>query len=120
MTTGIFSAPANSIALAAVNNLSTRLTKLDNLTGLTAINSSIVSNVLIINYGTNNGQSIFVNPTANFSLVLTGVLTSILNAVYKLEIFISGKFYCTGITVNGSSIPMTAVGGMANIACIST
>ena len=112
----LFSAPANSVALAAVNSLPTRLSKLDNLSGLAAINSSISSNVLTINYGANNGQSIFVNPTANFSLVLTTVPISIINAVYKLEIFISAKFYCTAVTVNGSSINMTAVGGFSNIA----
>ena len=113
---GTITLAANSVALAAVANLSTRLTKLDNLTGLTAINSSIVSNVLTINYGTNNGQSIFVNPTANFSLVLTGVPTTILNATYKLEIYCSAKFYCSSITVNGTSLTMVAVGGFSNIA----
>ena len=116
VTTGTISVPANSLGLATVNGLVSRLTKLDNLTGSTAINSSIVSNVLTINYGTNNGQTIFVNPTANFSLVLTGVPTTILNAVYKLEIFISAKFYCTGITVNGTVLTMVAVGGFSNIA----
>jgi hypothetical protein len=83
---------------------------------LIAINSSIVSNVLTINYATNTGQSIFVNPTANFSLVLTGVPTTILTAIYKLEIYCSAKFYCSSITVNGTSLTMVAVGGMANIA----
>ena len=116
VTTGTITLAANSLGLATVNGLVSRLTKLDNLTGSTAINSSIVSNVLTINYGTNSGQSIFVNPTANFSLVLTGVPTTILNAVYKLEIFISAKFYCTGITVNGTVLTMVAVGGFSNIA----
>ena len=116
VTTGTITLAANSLGLATVNGLVSRLTKLDNLTGSTAINSSIVSNVLTINYGTNNGQTIFVNPTANFSLVLTGVPTTILNAVYKLEIFISAKFYCTGITVNGTVLTMVAVGGFSNIA----
>ena len=116
LTAGTISAPANSIALAAVNNLSVRLTKLDNLTGLTAINSTISSNTLTINYATNSGQSIFVNPTANFSLVLTNVPTTILNAVYKLEIYCSAKFYCNAITVNGTVLTMVAVGGFSNIA----
>ena len=116
VSSGTITFAANAVALAAVNGLSTRLTKLDNLTGSTAINSTISSNTLTINYATNNGQSIFVNPTANFSLVLTAVPTTILNAVYKLEIFISAKFYCTAVTVNGSSISMTAVGGFSNIA----
>ena len=30
--------------------------------------------------------------------------------------YITGKFYCTGITVNSTVISMVAVGGMANIA----
>ena len=77
---------------------------------------TITSNTLTINYGSNNGQSIFVAPTANFSLVLTNVPTSSVQAIYKLEIYITGKFYCTGITVNGTLLTMTAVGGFANIA----
>jgi hypothetical protein len=28
---------------------------------------------------------------------------------------ITGRFYCTGITVNGTSLTMVAVGGFANI-----
>ena len=45
-----------------------------------------------INYTNNNGQSIFVTPTANFSLVLTNVPTSAVNAIYKLEIYCSARF----------------------------
>jgi heme A synthase len=78
--------------------------------------STITSNILTINYASNNGQSIFVTPTANFSLVLTNVSTGILNAIYKLDIYISAKFYCTGITVNGTVLTMNAVGGLVNIA----
>jgi len=99
-----------------INGLGSTLAKLQNLTGSTAIVSTITSNVLTINYANNNGQSIFVTPTANFSLVLTNVSTSTLQAIYKLEIYITGKFYCTGITVNGTVLTMNAVGGMANIA----
>ena len=116
VSSGTVSLPSNSLGLTTVNGLASRLTKLDNLTGSTAVNSSIVSNVLTINYGTNSGQTIFVAPTANFSLVLTGVPTTILTAIYKLEIYCSAKFYCTGITVNGTVLTMIAVGGMANIA----
>ena len=47
---------------------------------------------------------------------MTNVSTSTVNAIYKLEIYITGKFYCTSITVNGTVISMNAVGGMANIA----
>jgi hypothetical protein len=107
---------ANAIGLGMINGLSSRLAKLDNLTGSTAVVSTITSNILTINYASNNGQSIFVTPTANFSLVLTNVPTGILRATYKLEIYITGKFYSTGITVNGTSLTMVAVGGMANIA----
>ena len=70
VTAGTVSFVANSIALADVIGLSTRLTKLDNLTGSTAIFSTITSNT----------------PTTNFSLFLTNVPSGILNAVYKLEI----------------------------------
>jgi len=44
------------------------------------------------------------------------VPTTSVQAIYKLEIYITGKFYCTGITVNGTVISMNAVNGMANIA----
>ena len=116
VSAGSVSLPANSLTNAAVNGLGTILGKLSNLTGSVAVVSAITSNVLTINYTSNNGQSIFVTPTANFSLVLTNVPTGAVQAIYKLEIYITGKFYCTGITVNGTVISMNAVGGMANIA----
>ena len=81
-----------------------------------AVVSTITSNILTINYAINNGQSIFVAPTANFSLVLTNVPTSSVQAVYTLDIYSSAKFYCSAITVNGTVLTMVAVGGMANIA----
>jgi hypothetical protein len=115
-TSGTVSFPANAISTAAVSGLGTTLGRLNNLTGLAAVVSTITSNVLTINYANNNGQTIFVTPTANFSLVLTNVSTSTLQAIYKLEIYITGKFYCTGITVNGTSLTMVAVGGFSNIA----
>jgi len=116
VSAGTVNLPANSLTNAAVNGLGATLGRLNNLTGMTAVVSTITSNTLTINYSSNNGQSIFVSPTSNFSLVLTNVSTSILQAIYKLEIYITGKFYCTGITVNGTSLTMVAVGGMANIA----
>ena len=61
-------------------------------------------------------QAIYVSPTANFSLVLTNVQTSAVQAIYKLEIYCSAKFYCNAITVNGTVLTMVAVGGFANIA----
>jgi hypothetical protein len=117
VTTGTVSLPANSLTNAAINGLGSVLGKLQNLTGAVAVVSTITSNILTINYTSNNGQTIFVTPTANFSLILTNVPTSAVQAIYKLEIYITGKFYCTGnITVNGTSLTMIAVGGMANIA----
>ncbi len=105
-----------SFATTSVNSLGTTLGRLNNLTGMASVVSTITSNILTINYANNNGQSIFVTPTANFSLVLTNVSTSIVNAIYKLEIYITGKFYCDSITVNGTALTMVSVGGMANIA----
>ena len=116
VSAGTVSFPANAIGLGAINGLGTTLARLQNLTGSVAVVSTITSNVLTINYSSNNGQSIFVTPTANFSLVLTNVSTSQLQAIHKLEIYITGKFYCTGITVNSTVLTMLAVGGMANIA----
>jgi hypothetical protein len=116
VTAGTVSFPGNAIGLGAVNGLGTTLARLQNLTGSVAVVSTITSNVLTINYSSNNGQSIFVTPSANFSLVITNVSTSQLQSIHKLEIYITGKFYCTGITVNGTVISMLAVGGMANIA----
>ena len=116
VTAGTVSLPANSLTNAAVNGLGTILGKLSNLTGATAVVSTITSNVLTINYTANNGQSIFVTPTANFSLVLTNVPTSSVNAIYKLEIYCSARFYCNAITVNGTVITMVSLGGFSNIA----
>ena len=113
---GTVSFQGNAIPLVAVNGLSTSLTKLNNLTGSAAVVSTISSNVLTINYSTNNGQSIVVTPTANFSFVLTNVPTSPVNAIYKLEIYCSARFYCSSITVNGTVITMVSLGGFVNIA----
>ena len=116
VSSGTISFAANAVGLGMVNGLVSRLTKLDNLTGSVAVNSTITSNILSINYGNNNGSSIFVTPTANFSLVLTNVLSTQINAIYKLEIYINAKFYCTNISVNGTSLTMVSLGGFSNIA----
>ena len=116
VSSGSVALPANSLTNAAVNGLGTILGKLSNLTGSVAIVSTITSNVLTLNYTSNNGQSIFVNPTANFSLVLSNVPTSSVQAIYKLEIYCSVKFYCNAISVNGTTINMVSLGGFANIA----
>ena len=76
VSAGTVSLPANSLTNAAVNGLGSVLGKLQNLTGSVAVVSTITSNILTINYTSNNGQTIFVSPTANFSLVLTNVSTS--------------------------------------------
>ena len=116
MTAGTVTFQANAIGVAAVSGLGTTLAKLQNLTGSVAVVSTITSNVLTINYNSNNGQSIFVAPTANFSLVLTNVPTGSVQAIYKLEIYCSARFYCNAITVNGTTITMVSLGGFANIA----
>ena len=116
VSAGTVSFQSNAVGLSMVNGLNSRLTKLDNLTGSTAVVSTITSNTLTINYTSNNGQSIFVAPTANFSLVLTNVPTGSVQAIYKLEIYCSAKFYCNAITVNGTVINMVSLGGFANIA----
>ena len=116
VSAGTVSLPANSLTNAAVNGLGSTLAKLQNLTGSVAVVSTITSNILTINYASNNGQSIFVAPTANFSLVLTNVPTTSVQAIYKLEIYCSAKFYCTGITVNSTAISMVSLGGFSNIA----
>ena len=115
VSAGTVSLPANSLTNAAVNGLASVLGKLQNLTGGVAIVGTITSNVLTINYSSNNGQTIFVTPTANFSLVLTNVSTATLQAIYKLEIYITGRFYCNSITVNGTVLTMLSLGGFSNI-----
>ena len=116
VSAGTVSLPANSLTNAAVSGLGSTLAKLQNLTGSVAVVSTITSNILTINYASNNGQSIFVTPTANFSLVLTNVPTSSVQAIYKLEIYCSAKFYCSSITVNSTAITMVSLGGFSNIA----
>ena len=116
VSSGSVSFATNAVPLASINGLNSRLTKLDNLTGSTAVVSTISSNILTINYGSNNGQSIYVAPTANFSLVLTNVPTTSVQAIYKLEIYCSARFYCSSITVNGTAITMVSLGGFSNIA----
>ena len=48
-------------------------------------------------------------------MILTNVPTSAVNAIYKLEIYCSARFYCSGITVNGTAITMVSLNGFANI-----
>ena len=116
VSAGTVNFPANAITLGAVNGLGSTLAKLQNLTGSVAIVGTITSYTLTINYTSNNGQSIFVTPTANFSLVLTNVPTSSVQAIYKLEIYCSARFNCNAITVNGTVITMVSLDGFSNIA----
>jgi hypothetical protein len=57
-----------------------------------------------------------VTATANFSIVITNVPTTSTTAHYRIELFITGKFYCNALTVNGTVMTLTAVNGFANIA----
>jgi hypothetical protein len=70
VSAGTVTLPANSLTNAAVSGLGATLGRLNNLTGLAAVVSTITSNILTINYTSNNGQTIFVTPTANFHLFL--------------------------------------------------
>jgi len=56
-----------------------------------------------------------VTATANFSIVVTNVPTTSTTAHYRIELFITNKFYCNSITVNGTLMTLTAVGGFSNI-----
>lgn len=123
VTGGTVSFVNNAIPITAVNGVNTRITttetnisKLQNLTSGPATSGTISTNILNIDYATNNNSPIIIIPTANFSVVITNIPTTSLYAVYRFELFISAKFYCNSITVNGSVISMSAVGGFANIA----
>jgi len=123
VTAGTINFPANGIAVAAISGVNGRLstletntTKLINLTSGNTFPATISSNILSIDYGTNNNRPNIITATANFSIVITNVPTTSTNAHYRIELFITGKFYCSSITVNGTVISMTAVNGFANIA----
>ena len=55
------------------------------------------------------------SPSANYALTLTNVPTSNTNCIYTLTFRYPTKFYANTISVNGSSITMTAIGGLSNI-----
>jgi hypothetical protein len=57
-----------------------------------------------------------LTPTANFSTVVTNVPITSTTAHYRIELFITGKFYCNALTVNGTVMTLRSVGGFANIA----
>ena len=123
VSAGTVSFPTNSIAIGSVSGVNGRLTSLEtsttkliNYTSGNTFPNTISSNILSIDYGTNNNRPNMVTATANFSIVVTNVPTTSTNAHYRIELFITGKFYCTGITVNGTVISMNAVGGFSNIA----
>jgi len=105
VTAGTISFPANGIAIAAVSGVSGRLTtlesnttKLINYTSGNTFSNTISTNILSIDYGTNYNRPNMVTATANFSIVITN------------------KFYCNSLTVNGTLMTLTSVGGFANIA----
>ena len=123
VSAGTVSFPAASIAVSAVVGVNSRLTtletnttKLINYTSGNTLPSTISSNILSIDYSTFNNRPIILTATANFSLVATNVPTTSTNAHYRIELFITGKFYCNALTVNGTLMTLTAVGGFSNIA----
>jgi hypothetical protein len=123
VTAGTVSFPNASIAVAAVVGVSGRLTTLEtnftkiyNITSGNTFQGTISSNILSIDYGTNNNRPNMITPTANFSLIVTNVPTASTNAHYRIELFITNKFYCNSLTVNGTVMTLTAVGGFSNIA----
>ena len=123
VSAGTVSFVAGAIPIASVNGCNARITtleqnttKLINITSGNTFSNTISTNTLSIDYSTNNNRPNVVTATANFSMVVTNVPTISTTAHYRIEVFITGKFYCTGITVNGTVLTMTAVGGFANIA----
>jgi hypothetical protein len=123
VSAGTVSFPAASIAVAAVVGVNSRLTtletnttKLINYTSGNTLPSTISSNILSIDYNTNNNRPNIITATANFSLVVTNIPTTSLNSHYRVELFITGKFYCNALTVNGTLMTLTAVNGFSNIA----
>jgi hypothetical protein len=122
VTADTVSFAAGAIPIASVNGANSRITtcennivKLQNATSGIATVPTIISNVLTINYSTNNNSPLFISPTANFSVVINNIPITNLNAVYRFELFITGKFYCNALTVNSTVMTLTAVGGFANI-----
>ena len=123
VTAGSVSFPAGSIGVAALSGVNGRLgncesniAKLQNLTSGNTFPTTITSNILSIDYGTNNDRPIMVTATANFSIIITNVPTGLTNAHYRIELFITNKFYCNSLAVNGTVMTLTSVGGFANIA----
>jgi hypothetical protein len=122
VSAGTVSFPNASIGVAALSGVNGRLstlesntTKLINYTSGNTFSNTISSNILSIDYGTNNNRPNMVTATANFSLVVTNIPTTSTNAHYRIELFITGKFYCNALTVNGTVMTLTAIGGFANI-----
>jgi len=123
VTAGSVNFATNAIAVAAVNGVSGRLsllesntTKLINYTSGNTFSNTISSNILSIDYGTLNNRPNMVTATANFSIVITNVPTTSTTAHYRIELFITNKFYCNALTVNGTVMTLTAVNGFSNIA----
>jgi len=123
VSNGTVSFPSGSIPISSVNTANARITtcennivKLQNATSGIATVPTIISNVLTINYSTNNNSPILINPTANFSVVITNIPNTNLNAIYRFELFITGKFYCNALTVNSTVMSLTATNGFSNLA----
>lgn len=59
-------------------------------------------------------------PSANYTLSLTNVPTSNTNCVRTLTLRYSTKFFANAININGSSVPMLAIGGASNLSVNSS
>ena len=96
VSAGTVSFPSASIAVAAVVGVGGRLTtleqnttKLINYTSGNTLPSTISSNILAIDYSTFNNRPILVTASANFSITVTNVPTTSVNAHYRIELFIT-------------------------------
>ncbi len=63
---------------------------------------------------------VYYSPAANFLLTLSSIPTSSTNASYSITFIYNTKFYCSAISVNGSSYTMKAGAGLANISINSS
>ena len=63
-----------------------------NLTSGNTFPATISSNILAIDYGTNNNRPNMITPTANFTIVITNVPTTSVNAHYRIDYLLLVNF----------------------------
>ena len=107
-----------SSTYAPINNAS--------LTGVTTVNE-VSEGVYNAGSGTNLSLTytsvkgiVYYTPSANFTLTLSSVPTTSTNASYTLTFIYNAKFYCSAISVNGTSRTMISGGGLTNISVNSS